>query len=383
MRPRGTQAHGLGRALLAIATTLSPGAFAAEPPQDGALPEGDTRNAPRSSSAPLPAMVRLDYEREREAAGCVAPSQLVRDVEARLGRRVFVSAERAEPAELVARVRAGRVARRFRIELELFDRAGRSLGRRELSSEAAHCSSLDDSLALVLALAADMPREPAPVAEPSTEPPASAGQVPPPAEPAPEAPASPPAAPPLNTPLSIPPETFAPRLGARLRPTLGVVAAAGIVPSIAPGLELGLELTLNRFWPIRLHGAGFTEQQQPAGVTGKEATFSAQTLSLGVCPWMGPLGPFEGSVCAVQCFGRVRARGVGFDEEQRNTGWLLHAGAGLALAHELGPLFVAASATLLVPVVRRRYFFDDGADITLYEQPWLGGLVALRVGTEI
>jgi hypothetical protein len=287
-------------------------------------------------------------------------------VEARLGRRVFVA---PAAAELTARVRARRLGRRFVVELELFDRAGRSLGRRELSTRASHCSALDDSVALVLALAADMPREPAPASSPPLDP-ATA--------PAPTAPSTS-----LGTPLSIPATTFEPRRGVRFLPSLGAVAALGLVPSLAPGLELGFELRADRFWPVRVHGTGFAEQDRAAPAPSKSATFAAQTLVLGVCPWTQELGRFEASVCAVQCLGRVRARGVGFDEEQQDDGWVLHAGAELGLSRAFGPLRVAASGTLLVPVVRRRYFFSDGLDITLYEQPWLGGLFALRVGTEI
>lgn len=326
---------------------------------------------PGASEVPdaTPATVQLDYRREPAAASCASAQQLARDVEARLGRRVFVG---AAEAELVARVRAGRVAGRFRVELELFDRAGRSLGRRELSTRAAHCSSLDDSLALVLALAADTQRAPAtpspdPIA-PGSNPPSSALALP---------------APSLGTPLSIPATTHAPRLGLLLRPSLGAIAAVGVVPSLAPGLELGFELRMNQFWPIRLHAAGLAEQRHAASAPPKAATFTAQTFSFGVCPWTGAVGGFEAAVCAVQCLGRIRSRGVGFDEEQRHDGWVLSAGAALSLSHAFGPLFVAASAAPLVSLLRRRYFFTDGVDITLYQQPWLGGQIALRVGTEI
>lgn len=323
----------------------------------------------RTSSAPAPATVQLDYERERAAASCVSAEQLARDVEARLGRRVFVA---AGEAELVARLRARRVAGRFRIELELSDREGQSLGRRELSTRAAHCSALDDSLALVLALAADMPREP------------SRAAVAPDAPAAPEAsPAvAPPGRPALGTPLSIPAKTHAPRLGARLRPSLGGAVAWGLVPGLSPGLELGLELRMNHFWPIRVGAAAFAERAEAARAPSQQARLAAQTLAIGVCPWTPALGAFEGALCAVQSLARIRARGVGFDDERREDGWVLHAGAGLSLSHELGPVFVAASATLLVPVVRRRYFITDGVDVTVYEQPWLAGLFGLRVGTE-
>jgi hypothetical protein len=343
-------------ALLVLAVRGSSTALAAEP-------------AAGSTGELTPALVHLDYQRESSAPTCISAPQLARDVEQRLGRRVFVA---PGDAELTARVRARRVARQFVVELELFERDGRSLGRRELSTGAAHCSALDDSLALVLALAADMPRPP-PLSES-----APAATVPT------ESPASP--APPalsLGSPLSIPATTHAPRLGVRFRPSLGPVVALGLVPGLAPGLELGLTLHSNDFWPVVLHGAGFLEQDQASNVPAKGAKFAAQTLLLGVCPYTGAGGAFEASVCAVQCLGRVRARGVGFDEEHRDSGWSLHVGAGLGLSRAFGPLFVVASGALLVPVVRRRYFITDDVDVTLYEQPWLGGLLALRVGTEI
>jgi hypothetical protein len=343
-------------ALLVLAGRGSSSALAAEPTT--------------GSGELAPALAHLDYERAPSAASCASGAQLARDVEARLGRRVFVT---PADAELTARVRARRVARRFVIELELFGRDGGSLGRRELSTRSAHCSALDDSLALVLALAADMPRQPPPRPESAPVAPAS---TPPAASPRPTTSS-------LGSAISIPATTHAPRRGVRFRPSLGAAAALGLVPTLAPGLELGLELRANQFWPVVLHGAGFLEQDRASSVPAKGATFAVQTLVLGACPWTGAFGAFEGSLCAVQCLGRVRARGVGFDEEQRDDGWSLHAGAALGLSREFGPLFVAASGALLVPVVRRRYFFTDDVDVTLYEQPWLGGLLGLRVGTEI
>lgn len=349
--------------LAAIGLARLPPASAAE---SAARPA--TEASPVRDSAA--ATVHLDYRRDPAAASCVSAEQLMHAVEARLGRGVFVAADRAE---LVARVRSRRVGRRFVVEMELFDRGQHGLGRRELTTRAAHCSALDDSLALVLALAADMPRE-----EPAASTPPSTVR-----EPSPAGSAEAERARSLDTPISIPSATYAPRLGLALRPSLGPTAAVGLIPSLALGLELGIELRFPRFWPVTLHASGFGERRQAAAVASKGARFTAQTLVLGVCPWGGELGGLEASVCVAQRVGRVRARGVGFDEEQRDDGWALSAGASVGLSRTLGPVFVAASGSLLVPVARRRYFFTDDVDTTLYEQPWLGGLAALRVGTEI
>lgn len=316
-----------------------------------------------------PARLHLEYRREPAAATCLSPERLVEAVEARLGRPVFSA---AADADLSARLTARRVARRFVIEVELFDRAQQSLGKRQLSTRAPHCSSLDDSLALVLSLAADMPGV-VPAHEQSS--PARA-------EPEP-APTPRPLVLSLGTPLSIPERTYAPRIGARISPSLGVAVASGIVPSVALGLELGLVLKVNELWPVVLRGTGWSERRQRVADSPKGATFSAQTLELGLCPWTGRLGGSEASVCASQRLGRVVARGQGFEQPQRDDGWQLHLGLGATLTREIGPLFVGISAGLLVPLVRRRYFFTDVADVTLYEQPWVSGAAAVRVGTEI
>jgi hypothetical protein len=332
------------------------GAFGAFVLHAGPVEAADTSPA---AGAAEPARVRLEYARQPSALGCVSPEQLTRDVEARLGRRVFVG---AEPAELVARVDARRAAGRFILQVELRDRAGRPLGQRELSTRAAHCSALDESLALVLALAADAPRVP--------EEPAPQSRAPAPNES-------------LGTPLVIPASTHAPRLGWRWLPSVGASLASGLFPSVAFGLELGLELRPPWFWPLALRGTWWVEQGlggQPR--PGRHVDFTARTLELGVCPWAGRVGSFGASACVVFWFGRIDARGSGFDESFANEGWLAAAGLAPALDYRFGPLSVTASVSLLVPLVRRRYFSTDGADITLHEQPWLLGAAGLRLGAE-
>jgi hypothetical protein len=330
---------------------LAPVAFAAD----------DRRELPAAS-----ARVYLEYERDLAASTCVSPEQLRADVEARLGRRVFAP---AAEAELQARVRARRASGRFVIEIALSDREGHGLGTRELSTRAPHCSSLDDSMSLVLSLAADMPLAVANGGTPE--------RAPRPGEVVSVAPAS------LETPLVIPAMTHAPRLGLRLEPTLGIGGVSGLMPALAPGVELGLTLRANAFWPISFRGTAWAEQRRTLATGARGATFSAQTLEVGVHPWSGRFGGLDASVCVLQMLGRVRARGFGFDETWSEDAWLVQFGGGAALTQWLGPVFVSASAALLVPAVRRRYFVTEGADVSLHEQPWLSVAAAVRVGTEI
>jgi hypothetical protein len=264
------------------------------------------------------------------------------------------------------------------MEIALFDRAGQSLGTRELSTPARHCSALDDSVALVLALAADMPG--LELSTPAVESAAPA----PAASPAPRA--VPITRPSLETPLEIPASTHAPRRGIELEPALGVAVVSGVLPSIGYGIELGITLRASPFWPVSLRGTGWAGQRRELEGT-RGATFSLRTLELGVCPWTVPFGGSSLSLCLLEWLGWGRAQGVGFDQTDDSTTWLFQFGPGLTLTHDLGPLFVSASGAALVPAVRRRYFFieagADERDITVHWQSWLSLSAALRLGIEI
>ena len=304
--------------------------------------------------APAAALVHLAYVRGPGAQSCPTPEALVSAVEARLGRAVFVPSPQAD---LLAQVTARRTRGQFAIDVVLFDRARRSLGRRQLRTRARHCSALDDSLALVLSLAADVHRP---------EPSGSA------AEPA--------AATPLNTPLQIPPPAVAPRQPLRLRPELGIALSAGLQPAVGVGLQARLEIVPPHFWPLSLAATLWKKQQlgESAG-----ASFGVQLLELGICPWSFELERVQLDVCAKQAFGSVSVGGFGFDETQTSQEWLAAFGAGLVAKYWFGSSFVSLSGSLLVPAVQRRYFFTDGAEVTLYEAPWVFAVGTVAVGFDL
>jgi hypothetical protein len=306
-----------------------------------------------------PARVSLDYTRDDGARSCLARDELVSAVEMRLGRPVFVDAAQAD---LIVEVRARRTGRRFVVDVGMFDRGHVALGERQLSTHAPHCSALDDSLALVLSLAADAP-------------------PPQPASPPEQALAS--SAPPfVPTTITIPASTHAPRLGARFEPSLGVGLIVGPMPGVAAGLELGLTVRSGAFWPVSLHAAGWWPRTHDAGAE-RGARFSAKSLQVGVCPWEGSLGQLPLRACVLQWFGRITARGFGFDEDQQSEHWAVAFGAGATVGHWFGPVLVSVDGALLVPPVRRRYFFANVADTTtLHEEPWLFGAAGMRLGTE-
>lgn len=101
-------------------------------------------------------LVSLSVSHGPETDGCASRAALSRAVERRLKRRVFVSAEQAQLRLDVAFVKRGSAVA---ATIRLIDAEGRSRGTRSLTTES-HCSALDDSLALSIALLVDEPPEP-------------------------------------------------------------------------------------------------------------------------------------------------------------------------------------------------------------------------------
>lgn len=182
---------------------------------------------PRAASSPV--LVSLRVIREPGTETCVSAAELTRAVEARLARRVFTA---ASEADLKASVHAVRSRGRFVLELSLESSRGQRIGVRRLETQARHCSALDDSVALVLALAVDLRRDdprltPIPAREPEPKPP-------------------------LATPLAIPPDTPLKRPSLEIAPALGGVVALGLLPRAALGVDLSLGVSFSNFWAFEL-----------------------------------------------------------------------------------------------------------------------------------
>jgi hypothetical protein len=310
-------------------------------------------------AAPTPARVHLSSSYGPGAQRCASASELRAAVETRLGRSVFVP---IEAADLIAQVRAFKRGRELVVDVHLFDKNQRRLGERRLTTRARHCSALDDSLALVLALAADVSRE-------------SLG-----VEAAAASPAPPPQPQPLATPLDVPATTLAPREEARVRLGLGPSAAAGIIPSTSLGVHAAIEVAVPSFWPLRL-GAALWRDRKLGAERGVE--FSLQTLQLAVCPLSLDLGGLDLNVCAEQLLGRTHTVGFGFDVPDTSDHWIAAFGPGAQLRYWIGSGFVSLQGSLLVHAVRRRYYFEEGAEFTLHEGSWVVGLGNITAGFEL
>jgi hypothetical protein len=336
---------------------------------------GLARISPALCAAPEPARVHLSMDRRSGAEQCQTIENLQLAVETRLRRPVFVARDRAD---LLVEISASRAGRRYVMRISLLDREGRRLGERRLETAARHCSALDDSLALVVSLAADVRRSEDPT-PPELRPGGAKGEATTEAEPVsatiPRA-----DAPRLSTPLLIPETTSAPRAPFAFQPSLGSAFALGLLPQLAWGAQARLVIVPPELWPLVVEGTLWRRQR-----LGRErgVHFSLQTLRVGVCPIQSGWKRWELSLCIDESVGVIRARGFGFDEDSPATHFWAALGAGGSARHPLGPLFLSGAASLLAPLVQRRYFYADEETVTLYRAPWLLGVAAVSVGIDL
>lgn len=314
------------------------------------------------------AAARLQVTKGPGTEQCLDEQRLTRAVEARLRRLVFRT---DVPATLDVQIAFTRDSGGWSALLKMRDGNGAFLGRRSLTTEAADCSALDDSLALVVALLVDSP------------PPPSAEEDEVPAAPAPTPSAAPAvAAPPTAnsetktprsekpSPIVLPPDTPAPREPWRFQLAAEGVGALGVLPGFALGAELGLGAKAPRLPELRLFGGWYAPREQRRASGDAGARFNAFYVGLEVCPFEQLLGITEWTLCAGQAIGRVRMTAFGFDENSTNdhlTYALLARGAvHLALGSHWA---VRLGARAELPLSRGVYEYGtpDGAQESLFQ----------------
>jgi hypothetical protein len=311
----------------------------------------------------------LEVTRAAGAEACIDAPHLTKTVEARLKRAVFAGSGSA-PLSLSVELsqRDGAWVAKVRIA----DHLG-PLGQRELSSEARHCSALDDSLALVVALLVDTPPARDPATIPSPEPVASA-------QPAPKA--APTAAAP--TPLVLPPDTASPREPVRFGARATGALAFGLLPGVGPGIDLAAAARFPSGLRVRVLGELFFEQSASLDNGENGGTFSALRGGSELCGFS--FGPRQLSfeLCGGQMLGRLAASGVGFDRNADAAQLIVSLAAGadarLPLTEDLG-LVLAARAE--VPLSRDRFTGRqaDGTTAVIFQPAPLLGV--LKFGLEV
>ncbi len=289
---------------------------------------------------------------------CLGAAQLSRSVEKRLRRKVFVEPAQAQLRFVVSFERRG-AETEARVDVSNMD--GQKRGSRSLVTSG-HCSALDDSLALSVALLVDQPPEPeledGPPLVTATSAPASVAPAvsPPPTPVAPRAKPQP-------TTITIPPEVEAPREPWHVR--VGVVGNAilGALPGVRPGFALYSKLVPRGVAPILIQGEIFARATAERDATSG-AHFRSFRVGLALCPVLSETRARALSLCFGQKVGWLAVEGYGFDHparERRLTyAVILGVEGRLRLA---GPVSLRGYLGAEVPVVRDQ-FASSGRNAT-------------------
>jgi len=318
------------------------------------------------ATSPHPS-ARLELTHAPGAERCIDAKRLVRAVEARLSRRVFET----DKAPLLLRVELRHEGDAFVAELELADELG-ELGRRELSSRARHCSALDDSLALVVALLVDTP--PARAPEPAKAP-ASPKHAEKPVEAKPPEPVR-------ATPLELPRDTLAPREPWLFQLRLSGIVAWGLLPStsFAPEFAVAARPPRGLLWRGSFEYF-FSQEARVSSDAG--AHFSRQRVGLELC-WPDLFGArVSGSICLGQRLGRLAASGFGFDHNLEERVFTFAISGAFDVRFPVGRYFaVTVGGRAELPLSRHRFSarLSDGSNRDVFSEPPVGGM--LRAGFE-
>jgi hypothetical protein len=325
-------------------------------------------------------LVALSVQHGLGAESCMSEQQLKKGVERRLRRQVFVDPPRADLRFVVTFETHGNETE-ARISVTSLD--GTPRGTRSLVTTK-HCSALDDSLALSVALLVDQPPEPEPELEPPV-PPAPAPEAPAARAATSPAPAAAPAPPPPasakpTTRITIPEDVAAPR--EPWHATLGAAAqgAWGVVPGIGPGFSLYSSIVPPHFVPTTLAGELFLSRDA-ARDERSGARFRLLRVSLSLCP---PLWEQEGravALCVGQKVGWLRVEGYGFDHDlaERRLTYALSVG-GEAKQRLFAPVSIRGYLGAEVPVVRDQFASSGRNASQLFQATPIG--VTAQLGLE-
>lgn len=303
---------------------------------------------------------RLEWTRGEGADGCIDADALQRLVELRLARSVF-----SEDAPLLVRGVISRDSGRFHVEVELVYE-GQRIGLRTLDSERARCRSLDDSLAVIVALLVeasdDMIADAAPVVAAETPQPTE--------EPATVA---------LHIPEESTPEAPSSALPLVLSMGLGAWGAIDALPDPALGIYGLVELRLQP-WSLRIEGA-YVPEQTLTLEANRAASLGLAWGGLALCVDTPITEFWEAGGCIHVRAGALSGRGMGFDESAEGTiPWLAASASARTRLRIIGPLAIELDVGLDVPLLRQRFVIDSGgATQVLHTLPVIAPFMVLQL----
>ncbi|HEY4105833.1 MAG TPA: hypothetical protein VGM44_18160, partial [Polyangiaceae bacterium] len=261
-------------------------------------------------------------------------------------------------------------------ELDLQSARGESLGQRQLSTSAPHCSALDDSIALVVALLVDSS-----AARELTAPKAAAGDNAASAADSANQPQNAHSTAAAPSVIELPATTHAPREPWHADASLGATLGGGVLPGVAFGAEAGLGLKPAFVPELRLFAGLDAARDSTINGGAAGARLSFGYVGLEVCPWpsMAPT-PLRAFVCVGQVVGRLGARAFGFDRNQSAAlvRFALSARAGLS-ARLYGSLGLRFDARAEVPLEQNAFTYGsaDDRDASIYRTGRVAGVLEL------
>ena len=306
----------------------------------------------------------LAWVRLEGAESCIAAPALAQSVEARLGRKVFVS---ASDADITVEGTIGRAPKAgFRAQLRVTAKDGTILGSRDVETRAASCDAIDEKLSLIVSVLIDPDASLAPEETPLP------------------APAAAPAVIERERVVVVHDLPRAPEQPWRFELTLGVMGAVGLQPDIGLAFAPSVILTPPHFWGVRA-GGGIAAATSTEAKGGARADASLAHGSLALCPLATRGGRVEALACAGALVGALRARGIGFDTTTTTSS--LVAGPlvmGRASVRLVGPLAASFALNLVVPVAHAEIGYRTASgENALFRTSAVAAMAELGIGVQL
>ncbi len=301
--------------------------------------------------------VRASLKVEASAApACPDRADLAEAVSVRLGRDPFA----ATNSNIEVSVRY-RKAGTWQALVHLSTASGRSLGVREISTDAADCAALRDPVALVVALLVDV----------------SADELPPEPEPAVDEPTRP-----TKRSLRIPaPTPRDPSL--RVLWAVSASASAGLLPNLAVGAQVGVWIAPSNLVAVGLGLQFWPSQRDELAGRPAGADIRADALAAELCGPRLDLDSLWLRPCLVQRFSRLSASAFGFDSNRESGRLALSTGLG---GHMFVPLLGSLGAFSSVSAdfhwLRDRFVYarSDGTRGELHRPAPVVGFLQVGLG---
>jgi hypothetical protein len=300
--------------------------------------------------------VELDWRSDDPT--CIDQATLARTVETTLDRAVFHSPT-AATARIEGTIGAATTGGGFRAKIILRSSSGEVLAERELSTSAATCDRMDESVAIVVALMVDgLEEKPAKLEVPAKVP------RPPPPPPAPK----PPPRPPPSRVITTEPTARVPLL---LEGELGGSFALGLLPRPSLGSYLRGELGVGHAWSMALVAHGFLPSRTVGAGSGAEIHAWAVDANACYAPVHARSTRLVG--CLLLGAGFTDATPVGTDRLGSLRLPLAYGGMSFEAAVGIGgPVWVHVRSSIWAPFESPYYVTHapDGTNHTVFE-PWI------------